>query len=430
MMLPNVDREPTPRVAARVRLTNSIVLGALVLAACTGIDRPLAPDRTATALGDTPPARAAGAGCDLTLTEIFHLALPDADGDRLPDCVETNTKVFAGISNTGTDPNDPDTDGDNISDGDEVLGTRLGLDLPALGVNPLRQDILLEYDWFDDALDGCGPHSHRPTAAMIARVSAAFAQGPVQNPDGTTGIHVISDYGQGGVFTGGNLVSATAGVLAGQVGGADYRAYKGANFDANRNGYFHYVLMPHRYLLTSASSGQAEINGDDLIVSLQCFITVVNVANTIMHELGHNLGLRHGGFEDVNYKPNYNSVMNYLYQFPGIDTDCTPPGNGLLSYSVGARPALNENHVDEREGVCGNPPGPPWDWNGDGDAADFGFAFNLNPLNDDVLGILRDFDDWGHLNFGGIGDASGVGVEAFAAREIVSCMNTPGSREQ
>ena len=47
--------------------------------------------------------------------------------------------------------------------------------------------------------------------------------------------------------------------------------------------------MPHRYNTTSGSSGQAEICGDDLIVSLQCYGSDVNVANTIMHEVGHNL---------------------------------------------------------------------------------------------------------------------------------------------
>src|SRR3712207_8659716 len=46
--------------------------------------------------------------------------------------------------------------------------------------------------------------------------------------------------------------------------------HKSANFAANRHGYFHYCLMPHRYNSTSGSSGQAEINGDDLIVSLYC----------------------------------------------------------------------------------------------------------------------------------------------------------------
>ena len=37
-----------------------------------------------------------------------------------------------------------------------------------------------------------------------------------------------------------------------------------------------------------------------------------------MHELGHTLGLRHGGDEDEAAKPNYFSVMNYLYQISGL----------------------------------------------------------------------------------------------------------------
>ena len=48
--------------------------------------------------------------------------------------------------------------------------------------------------------------------------------------------------------------------------------------------------------------------------------------NTIMHELGHNLGLNHNGslkFEGKvpksDYLPNYKSVMNYLYQFSYFD---------------------------------------------------------------------------------------------------------------
>ena len=42
-------------------------------------------------------------------------------------------------------------------------------------------------------------------------------------------------------------------------------------------------------------------------------------ARSLMHELGHTLGLVHGGnqsLNDLNYKPNYLSVMNYLYLFP------------------------------------------------------------------------------------------------------------------
>ncbi len=34
-----------------------------------------------------------------------------------------------------------------------------------------------------------------------------------------------------------------------------------------------------------------------------------------MHELGHNLGLRHGNIDHDNYKPNHLSIMSYSNQF-------------------------------------------------------------------------------------------------------------------
>ena len=45
----------------------------------------------------------------------------DTDGDGLDDSVETNTGTYVSTSDTGTDPNDADTDNDAIPD---------GLDLP------------------------------------------------------------------------------------------------------------------------------------------------------------------------------------------------------------------------------------------------------------------------------------------------------------
>jgi uncharacterized repeat protein (TIGR01451 family) len=50
---------------------------------------------------------------------------------------------------------------------------------------------------------------------------------------------------------------------------------------------------------------------------------------SIMHELGHNLNLDHGGNEGDNCKPNYVSVMNYDNQF-GINRN---GGGGILDYS-------------------------------------------------------------------------------------------------
>ena len=50
----------------------------------------------------------------------FGLAEDDRDGDALLDGVETGTGAFANADDTGTDPADPDSDGDGIPDGEEV----------------------------------------------------------------------------------------------------------------------------------------------------------------------------------------------------------------------------------------------------------------------------------------------------------------------
>ncbi|HRJ09344.1 MAG TPA: DUF1800 family protein [Prosthecobacter sp.] len=78
-------------------------------------------------LSDTNPADAA---LDLDGDDLTHLQefargtnprLADTDGDGLSDAVETNTGVYAGISELGTNPLLADTDGDTLSDGDEWL---------------------------------------------------------------------------------------------------------------------------------------------------------------------------------------------------------------------------------------------------------------------------------------------------------------------
>ncbi len=334
----------------------------------------------------------------------------DADNDRLSDADERTR---------GTDPNNPDTDNDGISDGDEVLGTTGGLNLPAMGLNPLHKEILIEYDWFDDALD-CGAHSHRPTAGALDRVTAAFAASPVPNPDGSTGITIIHDYGQGGGFTGGNMISDADGILLGDVFGTEFQNYKTANFTGNRLGYFHYVILPHRYGFdTNTSSGFAEIVGDDVIVSLYCAGSDPNLAAAVMHELGHNLSLRHGGFEDNNFKPNYNSIMNYEFQFTGVDTNCTNPGDGLLDFSHGGRLTLNEQALNEQLGVCASPV-TPWDLNKNGVFESSVYSQDIT--NDGIIAdALFDWNDWASLvlDF----TPSGAGFTLQAVQQVAVCDN-------
>jgi uncharacterized delta-60 repeat protein len=45
---------------------------------------------------------------------------PDSDGDGVVDASETNTGIYVSPFDTGTNPNNRDTDGDGLSDGDEA----------------------------------------------------------------------------------------------------------------------------------------------------------------------------------------------------------------------------------------------------------------------------------------------------------------------
>jgi hypothetical protein len=161
-----------------------------------------------------------------------------------------------------------------------------------MGVNPRHKDMLVEMDWDDDTRS-CGLHSHRPTATSVDEVRIFYASTPIPNPDGVPGINFIADYGQGSVFTGGNLVDFPNRVTSKLE--QPFYDVKLANFAPNRAGYFRYQAHAH-HTDFSTSSGYGNIVGDNSVVTLNCVHDNTDyVRNTIIHELGHNLGLRHGG---------------------------------------------------------------------------------------------------------------------------------------
>lgn len=311
-----------------------------------------------------------------------------------------------------------DTDADGLLDEWETNGFdadndgTIDIDLPAMGVDPDRKDFLVEVDCMV-----AGTHTHCPDQAAIQSVVQSFADAPVPNLDSTTGIQlhvdtgslyglqtVINVNGNGGVTGtfgdyggGGDQIGEAGNTVVdwdGNVGdpGTSFYTLKAANFNQQRARIFRYALFVHqtnaRRPANDCTTGWAEgIVANDFIVALggtndcfpadPCWGTDANgfsvgsqqeQAGTFMHELGHTLGLRHGGGDDINNKPNYLSVMNYSFQDCGVTSAPAVGLPGFCDYSRFDLPALNEISppgLDECAGIDGPLNLGPVDWDGD-----------------------------------------------------------------
>jgi hypothetical protein len=338
----------------------------------------------------------------------------DPDGDGLTDDEE---KAL------GTEPNDMDTDRDGLLDGWEVKGVN-DINLKALGANPRKKDVFIQMDYMerDSAAKGLAP-----SPEVIRRIVQAFASAPVANPDGTTGVTLHLEL-RNKVAYDDDLNPYTT----------EFAALKRLNFDTKRAPVFHYMIWANAHGGGTSSGVSMDIPSSDFMVTLGRWNGENGGDNdekvgTFIHELGHNFGLKHGGSDNVNFKPNHISVMNYRWQTRGVIINGRP---GNFAYQPFALPALAESSLDERRGLSGpaalapystefsmvdrtpkrvDAAGGPINWNDDGDATDSRLSLDIN--GDGMVGVLdRTPNEWAALNFHGgtIGSTAPLSGLAFA----------------
>jgi hypothetical protein len=356
----------------------------------------------------------------------------DTDGDGLLDCWETSGIDFDGDGTTDLQLYDVDGNG-TISATEQA--------------DPNSPDLYVEIDYMAQ---------HQPSQDAINDVIASFA---AQGID----LHVqVSDQ-----IAHANNTSFTPCVFATAAGQPDFDALKAANFGTaaertagqtvlNAKAFaVRYSLWVHA-LSGSNISGCAEIYGNDHVVSLSSHSATnvggtsrTNQAGTFMHEFGHNIGLFHSGaLGEVNYKPNYLSIMNYSFQFnnrvPNRPLDYSPdtlatlqeanppglneaagisgPAGSQTVFYAGTKPCdFTAGNATPDCQVVGPVAGDAAiDWNQSGlPATDTGVQLSLTP--DATFDTLNGFDDWANLTLpfvSTIDFADGVHLTTLAQPEI------------
>ena len=345
-----------------------------------------------------------------------------------------------------------DSDGDGLLDRWETEGLDVNndgiidLDLPGKwGTDPQRKDLFVEVD----AMLGSAP-----LKATLDKVVKAFADAPVKNPDGSTGVRLViqlddrtiapKDFDFASLGNPWRRFEQIKRRYFGTLAERDTDPAENPNrehvLQAKRR-VFRYCLFANRRGDMPEASGLAELPGNDFMVTLGSWFHTTNAsaldrrsggspeqqAAAFMHELGHNLGLQHGGGDDINFKPNYFSVMNYAWQMPSLNY------GWRLDYSRERLPTLDERNLDERHGL-GFPEGSihaierhemhvgPFplrrvplvgavDWDRDGIVGERHVRADINRFRldqnadghvnreDRVLEQLHGYDDWSNLRF-------------------------------
>lgn len=254
-----------------------------------------------------------------------------------------------------TPPITRDSDGDGLPDLWEMRGYTVNgvfVDLPALGASPWHKDLFVWMDYMVTP-EAAGSVNLGPSQAVIDNIKAVFNNAPATNPDGTTGIHIHPmlknevDYKES-LGVSGDYVQVWT----------DFDTLKTITPAYAQS--FRYMIWANTYNQGTSSGLARNIPATDFLVALGGWSPVGGSdwekLGTFIHELGHCLGLRHGGSDNDNYKPNYLSVMNYFFQTWGLYKDGHWGNAGYVlnfDYQRINTPSLNKGALNEFAGLTG-----------------------------------------------------------------------------
>lgn len=312
---------------------------------------------------------------------LFTASATDRDG---------NTSEFAEACSDVRVPGKPDSDGDGLCDDWEVKqGVDIDgdgqIDQPLAGADPDHRDLYLELDYMRDP-----KFDERTLLSAVNGVRGAFNRAP------GGGITLHAGSRELGSFQTGEEVPHAEEIAIGEaepsgerdepddLGDLRYGSHEQAcdgwfgseeqredpdcwKILAARGATYRYGVIADEIKwgdLAAAASGEAFAIGlggqsiNDLVLlggtTNVCMTTEICnqtvLEGVLLHELGHTLGLEHGGEEPESaFKPNYLSVMN-----PGLALPALAP-NRPLDLSREALPPLDETDLDERAGIPSDP---------------------------------------------------------------------------
>lgn len=359
-----------------------------------------------------------------------------------------------------------DTDGDGLPDVWELYGVDTNndgiVDLPIheWGADPNKPDIFIEVDWMNKPSPGKLSFSNErggslaPTKAQLQTVYDAFKNHDINihidAGSNSVGFESVQNWAS---YSGSNEIPYTKVFYVGteSTGYQEWHTLVDQNFARERLPVFRHCMFVNQYTQESSQvnhpwSESCKSSGIADNIPGQCFIVAnqglgvnvedVTVSGTFMHELGHTLGLKHGGQDHENYKPNYLSIMNYSFQLQGLNP------TKEINYSDYKLNDIDENAIDEFNPLDSNLLTPtglittwyvydsankiyikksydiafPINWNLNADAngnpvQDSPYKMNIN--KEDVNGkqtftVLKSYTDWDKLIYkgGSIGDVS------------------------